>query len=122
MIKTVTSLKKKAGLSNDEFRAYYESRHRLIGEKYLKGYATRYIRRYLDPVPDSDGILREPEFDVLLEIWFPDIATWRACSETLNSPAAMEEIIEDEERMFDRSRKRTYLVEEIESRMGHIAT
>lgn len=45
MIKVVTTLKKKAGMSTDDFRAYYETHHRLIGEKYLSGYATRYVRR-----------------------------------------------------------------------------
>jgi hypothetical protein len=34
MIKVVTLLFKKPGLSKDEFRDYYENHHRKLGEKY----------------------------------------------------------------------------------------
>ena len=122
MIKTITTLKRKAGISTADFRAYYEANHRLIGEKYLSGYATRYMRRYLDPVLDSNGESEEPEFDVVLEIWFPTMDAWRACGEILSSPSASAEIIQDEERLFDRARKRTYMVEEVESQMQEVCT
>ena len=115
MIKVITTLKKKAGLSTEDFRAYYETHHRLIGEKYLAGYATRYVRRYLEPMAGADGKLHEPEYDVLLELWFPDKATWQACAAGLSEPAAAEEIARDEEHLFDRSRKRSYIVTEYES-------
>jgi len=39
MIKLVTLLSKKPGMSREAFIAHYETHHRLIGEKYLKGYA-----------------------------------------------------------------------------------
>jgi len=120
MIKTITTLKRKAGISTADFRAYYEANHRLIGEKYLSGYATRYMRRYLDPVLDSNGEAEEPEFDVVLEIWFPNIDAWRACGEILSSPSASAEIVRDEEQLFDRARKRTYMVEEVESEMQEV--
>jgi len=32
MIKVVTTLKKRKGMSTENFRAYYERSHRLIGE------------------------------------------------------------------------------------------
>ncbi len=38
-----------------EFREHYETKHRLIGEKYLKGYVTKYMRRFVDPLPDRKG-------------------------------------------------------------------
>jgi hypothetical protein len=103
-------------MSTEEFRAYYEGHHRLIGEKYLRGYATRYVRRYLNPVPDLEGNLSQPQFDVLLEIWFPDEATFAACSQRLSEPVVVREIMTDEEKLFDRSQMRSYMVEESESR------
>ena len=104
-------------MSTDEFRTYYEGHHRLIGEKYLRGYATRYVRRYLNPVPDLEGNLSQPPFDVLLEIWFPDEAAFAACGQRLSEPAVAREIVTDEEKLFDRSQKRSYMVEEYESRI-----
>lgn len=104
-------------MSTEAFREYYETHHRVIGEKYLSGYASRYMRRYLEPMAGADGVLHEPEYDVLLELWFPDEATWLACAARLSEPRATEEIARDEEKLFDSSRKRSYIVEEIESPM-----
>ena len=108
-------MRRRPGMSVDEFRSYYESRHRLIGEKYLSGYASRYFRRYTNPTRDRDGELREPEYDVFLEIWYPDERTMAACSKHLGSAEARREISEDEARLFDLSSMRSYLVEECES-------
>ena len=115
MIKVLTTLKKKPGMSTADFRDYYESHHRLIGEKYLKDYATRYLRRYLEPSPNAAGEVEDAEFDVLLEIWFASEETFQACSLRLQEPEVAEEIIRDEEKLFDRSCKRTYLLSEHES-------
>ena len=38
MIKVVTTLRKKAGMSTEDFRSYYELHHRLVGEKYLNDF------------------------------------------------------------------------------------
>lgn len=119
MIKVVTTLKKRPGLSAEEFRAYYEDHHRLIGEKYLKDFAVRYVRRYLDSMADNGGNKPAPQFDVLLEIWFADDTTFKACSQRLNEPEVAQEIAIDEEKLFDRSQKRSYIVEEHESPMDN---
>ena len=96
MIKLVMPMKRRPGMTVEEFRAYYEERHRLIGEKYLTGYASRYFRRYTNPNRDRDGEMRDPEYDVFLEIWYPDEETMAACSSVLSSPEAQKEISEDE--------------------------
>ena len=36
-------MRRKEGMTIDEFRDYYETKHRIIGEKYLRGYATKYL-------------------------------------------------------------------------------
>ena len=108
-------MKRRPGMTVAEFRSHYEERHRLIGEKYLRGYASRYLRRYINPTRDRDGELREPEYDVFLEIWYPDERTMAACSKRLGSAQARKEISEDEARLFDLTSMRSYLVEEFES-------
>ena len=55
MIKLIAPMKRRPGMSVDEFRDYYESKHRLLGEKYLAGYASKYLRRFIDPLPDRNG-------------------------------------------------------------------
>jgi hypothetical protein len=103
-------------MSVEEFREYYESNHRLIGEKYLKGNAERYMRRFITPVLHRvTGQPVEPDHDVILEIWYADRAAYEATSKLLRAPAAAKEIAEDEEMLFDRPRTQFYTVEEHES-------
>jgi EthD domain len=108
-ITLITMLKRRAGMSKADFIAYYESHHRLIGEKVLGGYATRYTRRYLHP---TDGEDQHEDADVVMEIDFPDEATRDACFAAMADEATMAEIVADEERLFDRIRIRTFSVEQ----------
>ena len=116
MLKTIGLFKRRPGMSVEEFRAYYESTHRVIGEKYLKGHAERYVRRFLDPFPDRyTGEDVEPDFDVLLEIWYADREAYDATRAILRDPETAKEIAEDEEKLFDRESIRFFTVEEHES-------
>jgi len=112
VIKLVMPMKRRPGMTIAEFREYYETRHRLIGEKYLKGFAARYMRRFTNPTVDRDGQVRDPEYDVFLEIWYPDQQTMDACGKVLSAPAAQREIHADEEKLFDTRFMRSYVVDE----------
>lgn len=112
MIKLVMPMKRRPGMTVQEFRDYYETKHRLIGEKYLKGYVSKYMRRFTNPTRDRDGELRDPEYDVFLEIWYPDQETFEACGRHLSQPEIAQEIREDEEKLFDLRYMRSYLVDE----------
>jgi hypothetical protein len=108
-ITVITLLKRRTGMSKADFITYYETHHRLIGEKVLRGNATRYVRRFLHP---ADGVDQHEDADVVLEIDFPDAATRDACFAAMSDEATMAEIVADEEKLFDRSRIRTFNVEE----------
>lgn len=112
MIKLVMPLSRRPGMSVEAFREYYESIHRKIGEKYLAGYATKYTRRYTQPMPTRPGQITTPDVDVFLEIWYPDQETFEACSAHLAQPEIRAEILADEARLFDTRRMHAYLVEE----------
>jgi EthD domain len=114
-ITVITLLKRRDGMSKADFITYYETHHRRIGEKVLGGYATRYVRRFLHP---TDGVDQPHDFDVVTEIDFPDTATSDACFAAMSDPAIMAEIIADEEKLFDRTRIRTFTVEERASDLG----
>ena len=117
MIKVVTMLTRKPGMSREAFIEHYETHHRKIGEKYLSGFAVKYQRRYL-----QSARLRGQEgatlpFDVLMEIWYPDQDTLNGALAVLSTDEAQAEIMADEERLFDRDLIRSYMVEEYESEM-----
>ncbi|MFM5886198.1 MAG: EthD domain-containing protein [Novosphingobium sp.] len=114
----ITLLKRKADMSKADFIAYYEAHHRKIGEQVLGGYATRYVRRFLFP---SDGEDQPCDADVVLEIDFPDEATRDACFAAMGDPAVMAMIVADEEQLFDRSRIRSFTVEESVSDLPPLA-
>ena len=116
MFKVVMPIKRKPGMSKSEFEAYYESNHRLIGEKYLRGYAHKYSRRYLHNLDYGSGAIQEdPEYDVLLEAWYPDEETFRAFLDSISTPEITDEITTDEEKFFDRSSMRMYRIYEQDS-------
>jgi hypothetical protein len=116
-VTVITLLKRREGMSKADFIAYYEARHRLIGEQVLGGYATRYVRRFLHPM---DGADQPCDADVVMEIDFPDAATRDACFAALGDAETMAMIAEDEARLFERSRIRTFSVEERASVMPEV--
>lgn len=119
MFKTIVLLKRRPDLSLAEFIDRYETGHSKLGERLLRGRAVHYVRRYLHPVPNPDtGETIEGEHDVVMEIWYPDRATWEATMAALSAPELMAEIVADEETLFDRSKSRFFLVEEHASRLG----
>ena len=122
MIKVVTLLTRKPGMSREAFIEHYETHHRKIGEKYLGGFATKYQRRYLQSAGVSGQEEEEPPFDVLMEIWYPDQGMLNAALAVLSTDEAQAEITADEERLFDRALIRSYTVEEYESEMPALET
>jgi uncharacterized protein (TIGR02118 family) len=117
VIKVVTMLTRKPGLSREAFIEHYETHHRKIGEKYLSGFAVKYQRRYLQSAGFREQGGEEPPFDVLMEIWYPDQDALSAALAVLSTDEAQAEIAADEERLFDRDLIRSYTVEEYESEM-----
>ena len=117
MIKVIMLMKRRPGMTVSEFRDYYENNHRVIGEKYLNGFAVKYIRRFINPLIDRSGNLTDPEYDVLMEVWYPDEETFKACGEKLSEPEIAKEIKEDEEKIFDTRFMRSYTVDEFESEL-----
>ena len=117
MIKVVTLLTRKPGMSREAFIEHYETHHCIIGEKYLSGFATKYQRRYMRSAGFREQDGDAPPFDVLMEIWYPDQEALNGALAVLSTEEAQAEIAADEERLFDRELIRSYTVEEYESEM-----
>lgn len=119
MIKHVGLLKRNPNLTHEEFVEHYENVHRKIGEKYLKGRASRYVRRYLTPIVDPTyGVEGDQDFDIIMELWFESEAIYAETLAHITTPEASAEIIADEEILFDRAANRFFTVSETESDLG----
>jgi hypothetical protein len=117
VIKMIFMLKRRPGMSREEFVRYYESTHAKLGEKHVVQ-AARYVRRYLKGLPEPfTGVVGEPDHDVITELWFNDQAEMDVTMSHLLKAEVSQEITRDEENLFDRSRNRVYLVEEVDSPM-----
>jgi uncharacterized protein (TIGR02118 family) len=118
MYKVISLLKRKSGLTLAEFIDYYETKHARLGEKYLPT-AKLYTRRYLHPLVHavSGEETDEPEFDVVMELWFEDEDAYLAALAAM-PPEAFAEIAEDEVHFMDSSRSRMFFAEEHTSSVG----
>ena len=115
MIKMVFLLKRKAGLSREEFIRQYESGHARLGEKHVPN-AARYVRRYLEQVPELfTAAAVEPAHDVITELWFENREQYDIAMERLSQPEVVAEIVADEETIFDRAMHRVFIVDEHDS-------
>jgi uncharacterized protein (TIGR02118 family) len=121
VIKMIFMLKRRAGMSREEFVRYYESTHAKLGEKHVVN-AARYVRRYLKGLPEPfTGTVTEPDYDVITELWFHNQADMEAAMSYLRKAEVTQEIARDEENLFDRPRNRVYLVEEVDSTVSRRA-
>ena len=113
--KILLFLKRRPGMSVKEFRDYYENFHAKLCEKYLKG-VSRYIRRYIDPMPNPEtGANEEFPFDVITELWFDDEKVFRATVDHMSTSVMPEDVVEDEKVLFDRTKMRMATVVESET-------
>ena len=114
MFKMITLLKRRADMSVEDFIAYYEGAHARLGARLMSPYAVRYRRNYLAAMTNPlTGEAIAPEYDAVTEVWFPDRATWETAMAVFSQPGPSAEMSADEERLFDRSRSRLMIVDQI---------
>lgn len=115
IFKVLIFLKRRPGLSIEEFRAYYENVHAKLCAKYAVG-ARRYLRRYVDPLPQPlTGSTEEMAFDVITELWFDDRAVYETVLKYAARGTLPPDVLADEEHLFDRSKSRFSTVIETET-------
>jgi hypothetical protein len=113
--KILLFMKRRPGMTFEAFRDYYENHHAPLCEKYASG-ISRYMRRFLTPHPNPEtGANAELQFDVITELWFEDEAVFRGTVQYLATSIMPDEVVEDEKRLFDRSKTRMATVVECES-------
>jgi hypothetical protein len=106
MLKVMAFLVKKQGLDTADLIEYYETRHVPLILS-LAPAPTTYKRNYLRRETPTTG---PDDFDIVTELVFPDRATYQSWVSTMY--AAGSGVADDELNFLDRTRTRSYVVEE----------
>ena len=106
MITTIAFLKARAGMSRDEFVDHYENHHVPLVESIASG-PFHCVRHYLSPADEAG---HPAEFDAVTHMKFADAATRRTWLSLVLAPGSG--VAQDEERFLDRSRTRSFVVDE----------
>lgn len=115
MFKVVALLKRKPGLSLEEFKNYYETRHAPLMTRMQLPELIGYRRNFVDVEGGifSDG--ERPWFDVITELRFADRAAYERCMKRNAEPEPTRLRNEDESNFLDQSRVHFFFVEEAET-------
>ena len=110
MIKAMSFVSRKPGLSREEFIRHYEDAHAPLAMQHFP--FKRYVRNY-----GMDGQAEELGFDCITEVWFETMEDCQAAAE-FSASEDYRVISEDEERFMDRGKIVAFLVEENASQSG----
>ncbi len=102
MIKAMSFIKKKQGLSREEFIKHYEEEHAPLAMRHFP--FKKYTRNYLIGMDELD-------FDCITEVWFETMEDCQAAAE-FSVSEAYKVISDDEEKFMDRDSIVAFLVEE----------
>ena len=118
MVKLVFSLRRREGMSREEFQRYWREQHAPIVKRHAE---TLRIRRYVQvharetPIDDALSASRESEpgyFDGVAELWWDSLEDLIAAYSSEPGQAAGAELLEDERRFIDLPRSPLWLGEE----------
>jgi hypothetical protein len=115
MFKAVVLIKKKRGMSMEDFINYYENNHAPLGISKVPNmvkYVRHFIRPYGNDVYAAD---EESPYDVLTEIWFENEAEFQRGMAMLTEPETAAIIAADEEKLFERSSIKFMVMEDRET-------
>ena len=106
MVKVMALVRRKPGLSPEEFLNHYEEVHAPLALKHFPTFK-RYVRNHVITPPDAE----EPEFNCITEIWFADMEGFNAMGHFWASDAG-KVIRDDEDRFIDGRKSLLFLVDE----------
>lgn len=119
MFKIVLLIKRKEGMSHQEFRDYYETNHAPLAKRVMPGMSA-YKRTFLQPLSDSqsspdDFDLKQEstarDYDVVTEFFWDNADDFQSAVEFMNSDGA-QVLVEDELKFMDRSSMTFFMGEE----------
>ncbi len=105
MIKAMSLIKRKPGMTQEEFAKHYEEVHVPLAMKHFP--FRKYVRNYVIKPPDAEG----PDFDCITEVWFETMEDCQAAAE-FSASKEYKVIADDEEKFMDRNKILAFLVDE----------
>lgn len=116
MIKLICLMNRKPGLTMEEFKAYYEDHHVPLITRLLP-HTIDYRRNFAEDVQHHaghlpDGPPTERLFDVVTELTYATEDMHQKTLDALADPEIGRIIAEDEEKFFDRTSMRVFVVDE----------
>ncbi len=112
MLKAIVFLKRKPGLSAQQFRQHYEEIHAPLAKRVFP-FIRKYVRNYVTTMPFAPKD-EEPELDCVTEQWFDDMEGFQTMTELYVSETGRP-LREDEKELFDMRKVVYLLVEEVPS-------
>lgn len=109
IFRTVWFARHRFDMTHEQSRVYYETKHRLLGEYMINGYAYNYDRHYLYKLaPDAPA----PYYTFVMEMNFPSRAILdQVTANIVGDPTLGRLIAEDEARFIDRDSAVHYAAE-----------
>ena len=106
MVKTIALIKRKAGISREEFVRHYEEVHAPLALKHLP-MIRKYVRNHIFENPGAEG----PGFDCITELWLDSNEDVKDLLNFVQSEEG-QVIRDDEEKFLDRENTKFIMVEE----------
>lgn len=124
MIKVMWLLKRKAGITPEQFREHYERSHVAMAHKYIGHLLTTYVRNYKvetagGPYFENEGFAAfDWDFDVITEWTCPSQQAFDEIMKIFLDPQVGREFYEDEFNFMDRDRTVMFKCEAVDTGTG----
>lgn len=104
MERVLVLLKRKPGLTFDEFRDHYEASHAKHGERYFGHLFASYRRNYIaEGTRFCDGAVIENAYDCVTELVFREVGDYAELRRIASDPEVQRVLSEDEAKFLDRT-------------------
>lgn len=115
MFKVMMLIARRDGLPMAEFIHHYDTVHAAFSHELLPE-MIGHRRNFVSDISGDDGMTARPDtldFDVVVEMFFADVAGWHAtCDRIAADPALARLIADDEAHLFRPGSKRMFFTEE----------